>query len=217
MNHNPFHFISRTWRRTLVLLSGLILFTACPNDPDSTPVPIIEDKAFVGEWVELYNTEDNTEAIDFTLSKGFMVIGMAYENVDTSPVVYERISGTWVYSQTNQIFGMTVYHSFTGKEISESYKVNHIDNYSMILQEQETGMIRIFLKVLHTEELQIGKTLSLSSVGIPADFNVVSMESSCPNIVSVDGKGQFTANKQGIVFITLHSTTTKAIIKIEVI
>ena len=136
MNYNPYHFISRTWRRTLILLSGLILFTACPNEPESDPIPIIEDKAFVGEWVELYNTEDNIEATDFTLSNNFTVKGMAYENVETHPVLYDRISGVWVYTQTNQIFGMTVYHSYTGKEISESYKVNHIDNYSMILQEQ---------------------------------------------------------------------------------
>ena len=198
----------------IVVLCCLAILSACGSD--SAQDPVSDNKVFVGEWITIYSTIDGTEAMVLTLSDSYTIKGLTYENVNESPVLYDRISGIWSYFTTNRIFSMIAYHSSTGLEDTESYLLKQVDDYSLILQSQETSMLLSFSKVLLTTNLQTGRSISLSSLGIPGDFKVTNLESSCPKIVSVEGNNLLSANGQGVAFITLYSATATAIAIINV-
>lgn len=188
----------------LMLFMGIL--TAC-SDSDESTNGNYDSSQFVGEWCSINGT-----SATIWVMNNITMTGEVYVNLATTPSLYETLSGPWVYYANNNVLQMSIMHSHSGHQTTNSYKVLKAGNGMLQLQEQNTGSVDDYYKLVGNITVGAGESTSLSY----GDFKPVGYLSSNTSIATVDENGVLAAKSQGVVFISMYSDDMTVIFKVNV-
>lgn len=196
-----------------LLVSLTIGFTACGSDSDDggNNKGKYTSSLFQGQWCAM----DGGVAMVLNLEQSSLT-GEVYLNLNTTPTLYETLSGTWYYYSANDMMQLEMLHSSNGNRSTESYKVVQANDQMMKLREQSTGAEDVFYRLVGTRTLDQGSSFTISYDG-GGSFQPVGYSSSNNSIATVDNKGLVTATGQGVAFISVYSAQDEVVVvKVEV-
>ena len=193
----------------VVLTIGI---TACSSDSDSDSKGKYESSLFQGQWCAV----EGPVAMILNLEKSSLT-GEVFLNLNTTPTLYETLSGTWYYYSANNMMQLEMLHSSDGHQITTTYKVLKANSLLISMREQSTGAEDVFYRLVDSRTIDEGNSFVINYNG-GTSFQAVSYASSNPSIASVDNTGKVTAKGQGVAFISAYSQQEEAvIIKVKVI
>ena len=193
-----------------VSLSLVMGMTACSKDSDSESKGKYTADQFRGQWCAMGGS------VALLLDMGnSSFTGEVYMDLENTPVLFDQLSGTWVYYPANDMIQMDILHSSSLQQESSSYKVMKVNSRILQLREQSTGAEDVYYRLVEKKTIQQGTsyTIDYSSVG---NFSPTVCVSSNPNIATVNAQGHVTAKSQGVAFISLNAgdETVVAMVKV---
>lgn len=197
---------------SILLMSLTIGITACSDSDTDDNNGKYEGSQFQGQWCAI----DGPVAMILNLEKSSLT-GEVYLNLNTTPTLYEMLSGTWYYYPANDMLQLDMLHTSNGHQSTGSYKIVQTTNRVMKLREQSTGAEDVFYRLVETRTLDQGSSFTVSYDG-GGSFQPIGYTSSNNLIVSVDSKGKVTATGQGVAFISVYSAQDETVVfKINVV
>lgn len=192
---------------TFPLIMGM---TACSKDSDSAPKGKFTTEQFYGQWCAMEGS------VALVLDMGNMSFtGEVYMDLEKTPILFDKLSGTWVYYPANDMIQMDILHSSSLQQNTSSYKVMQVNSRILQLREQSTGAEDVYYRLVEKKTVKQGTsyTIDYSSAG---NFSPTNYVSSNPNIATVNAQGLVTAQGQGVAFIILTSGDEMVVAMVKV-
>lgn len=202
--------------KKIYILAVLVfaLFSCCKdddNDPQNGNGQIIEKKAFLGEWCCI---EAGTATV-LNLQNLFLS-GVVYQKINVMPEEYDIMSGEWTYVSANMVLAENVLHKVSKERRSHSYKVQKVDNISMILRSREYGNEETYYRIVEKVNVNSNENIEIQYIKKNKGFNKATFTSTNSNIATVQSDGVIKGVCGGIAFITVESEVGKVVVMVEV-
>lgn len=195
-------------KQVIFLLVSIILLCSCHKDDGEKND--FDTSVLYGEWYS------NVDGIVTDLSLSSMTLaGNVYKTEGAEMVLYEKWTGSWLYYSENKILSMSIYYSSTHNQTLHNYQIVKVDDYTLILRDQNLGTVDSYNKVIESKKLGINEEYDIGYLKTHT-ITATSYISSNPSIASVDNNGHVKAKKAGAAFISISSNVGTLIVKVEV-
>ena len=195
-------------KKIIYIVAVIVLFCSCKKDEEENA--LFDTSILYGEWY----SNVNGVVTDLNLNS-LTLFGSIFNTVESELKLYEKWSGSWLYYSENKILCLSIVHSSTSNETTHYYQIVNVDDYSLILKDQEFGNIEKYEKVVESQNLKVGEIGKISYIS-EQSLTSESYNSSNSLIASCDSSGKIEAKKKGIAFISIITNKGTLIVKVEV-
>ena len=174
------------------------MLTACSSDDDVVEKTPMDNTMFQGQWF----SEDNGTFLNLEYTA---FSGVVYDQLYTSPIEGEILTGTWMFYPSNNMIRMSIHYENAKISETRNYKVLSASSSSITLLDTELNAECTYYKVTMTTTVMLGEDYDIS---IP-DFNATSYLAVSPEIVEVNDRGRVKTHDEGYAFVkaTLGATS----------
>lgn len=190
---------------SLLCMLAAVILTACSSDDDVVEKPVMDYTMFQGQWF----SEDNGTY----LNMGYISYsGVVYDQLDTSPVEGEILTGKWMFHPANNIIKVDMHYGNAKFTEGRFFKVLAVSSTSMTLLDTELNAEYTYHKVAETKAMMLGENYDIS---IP-NFNATSYQAISPIMAEVSDGGRVKTHDEGTAFVKAMSGATSYFVKIDV-
>ena len=190
---------------SLLFTLAAVMLTACSGDDDVVEKTAMDNTMFQGQWF----SEDNGTYLNLGYTS---FSGIVYDQLDTSPVEGEMLTGTWMFYPANGMIRMSIHYDNAKFSETRDFKVLAVSSTSMTLLDTQLNAECTYHKVAETTAMMLGEDYDIS---IP-DFSASVFQTVSPEIATVSDGGRVKTHDEGTAFVKATSGTSSYYVRINV-
>lgn len=193
---------------TVIAVCLAVLLSSCSSDDNGgSNYPASISQTIQAEWY----SPDAERYMNFEF---MYVAGVVYQDMSTFPETAESFSGRWLYSKGG-VLSMDITYDKSLLSIDEAYYVLQCDDITLKMRHTSLGMTLDYYKIVESYKGRIGDRFDIRYVKDHSDFASATYTTSNADIADVDSDGRVTVKGGGLAFITVTSSASKVVVKVD--